>query len=98
MGKRDPLSREEIDAALQELEGWSYEDDSLRKSFALKDFRAAMSFIVRLSYYAEEMNHHPDLRNVYNEVTLHLSTHDAGGRVTQMDVDLARAIERFSWV
>ena len=98
MGKRDPLTREQIEAEIEDLNGWRYEDDRLKKTFTLKDFRAAMSFIVRLSYYAEEMNHHPDLRNVYNRVELSLSTHDAGDRVTQMDVDLARAIEDFSWV
>lgn len=95
---RDPLSNEQIEAALKSLDGWRYEQSSLQKTFTLKDFRAAMSFLVRLSYYAEELNHHPEIHNVYNRVDLSLSTHDAGNQVTEMDVKLARAIEGFSWV
>jgi 4a-hydroxytetrahydrobiopterin dehydratase len=51
-----------------------------------------------MAFYAEEMNHHPELENVYNTVSIALTTHDAGGTVTQMDVDLAKKIESFSWV
>ena len=98
MPSRTPLSREEIDAALTGLPGWRFEDDALRKSFALKDFRAAVSFIVRMAFYAEDLDHHPELRNVYNTIDLALSTHDAGNRVTAMDVALARHIEDFAWV
>lgn len=95
---RDPLSNEQIEEALKSLDGWRYEENSLQKTFTLKDFRAAMSFLVRLSYYAEELNHHPEIHNVYNRVDLSLSTHDAGNQVTEMDMKLARAIEGFSWV
>ncbi len=98
MAKRDPLTAEQIDAALGSIDGWRYEENSLKKSFKLEDFRAAMSFLVRLSYYAEELNHHPEIHNVYNQIDLSLSTHDAGNRVTEMDVELARKIESFSWV
>lgn len=98
MAKRDPLTAEQIDAALGSIDGWRYEENSLKKSFKLEDFRTAMSFLVRLSYYAEELNHHPEIHNVYNQIDLSLSTHDAGNRVTEMDVELARKIESFSWV
>ena len=57
-----------------------------------------MSFIVRMAFYAEQHNHHPDLRNVYNRIELRLTTHDAGNRITERDVKLAKAIERFVWV
>ena len=98
MEKREPLSSDQINEALRSLEGWRFEDNSLRKTFTLKDFRAAMGFLVRLSYSAEALNHHPEIHNVYNRVELSLSTHDAGNRVTKMDLELARAIETFSWV
>ena len=93
-----PLSSDALQDALASLDGWTHEDDALAKSFEFTDFRAAISFIVRLSFYAEEMNHHPELHNVYNTVDIHLTTHDAGDRVTQKDVDLARAIDDFAWV
>ena len=94
----EPLTQEQIDEALHDLGGWRFEDDQLKKSFELKDFRAAVSFIVRMAFYAEEMNHHPDVHNVYNQVDLSLTTHNAGDKVTEKDVQLARAIEDFSWV
>ena len=92
-----PLSHDAIQNALADLDGWTYEDDQLKKSFELKDFRAAVSFIVRLSFYAEELNHHPHLTNVYNQVDIALTTHDAGDKVTERDVQLARAIDGFAW-
>jgi len=98
MPDRTPLSDAAIQDALDDLDGWSYEDDTLTKTFEFTDFRAAISFIVRLSFYAEEMAHHPELENVYNTVTVSLTTHDAGNEVTETDVELATAIEEVAWV
>ena len=93
MPSREPLSKDEIDAALKELEGWEFEDDQLATSYEFEDFPSAVSFIVRLAFEAEAMNHHPEIFNVYNQVDIALSTHDAGGKVTATDVELARKIE-----
>ena len=94
MPSRIPLSKEEIEDALEKLDGWDFEDDQLKTSFEFDDFRSAIAFIVRLSFEAEEMNHHPMLSNVYNEVDIALNTHDAGGKVTEMDVALAQKIDQ----
>ena len=93
-----PLTQAEIDAALAELPGWRLEEDKLVKTFRFANFREAVSFIVRMAFDAESIGHHPELRNVYHTVDIALTTHDAGNKVTHMDVDLARAIEHFSWV
>ena len=53
---------------------------------------------MRVGLHAEEQGHHPEIRNVYNRVDLKLTTHDAGGRVTNRDIELARTIQGFSWV
>ncbi len=95
---REPLTPPQIEEALAELPGWRFEDDRLKKTFTVGDFRAAVGFIVRLAFCAEALDHHPELRNVYNAIDLALTTHDAGNKVTEMDVKLARAIEAFSWV
>lgn len=95
---RSALTSEEIGAALGELPGWRHEGDALTKTFQLKNFREAMSFLVRLSFEAEQRDHHPEIKNVYGRVELLLRTHDAGNKVTKADVELARAIEAFSWV
>ena len=52
-----------------------------------------MSFLVEVGFAAEELNHHPEIYNVYNRVRLCLSTHDAGGQVTERDILLAGKIE-----
>ncbi|WP_103026509.1 4a-hydroxytetrahydrobiopterin dehydratase [Salinibacter altiplanensis] len=93
MPSREPLADDAIDDALADLDGWSHADDKLQKTYEFADFREAISFIVRLSFYAEEMMHHPELENVYNTVSVALTTHDAGGQVTEMDVALASEIE-----
>lgn len=89
----DPLNDDAITAALDQLPGWSFADDKMTKTFKLADFRAALAFIVRIGLEAEAFNHHPELLNVYSTVTISLSTHDAGNKVTQKDVDLAKTIE-----
>ena len=98
MPSREPLSNADIDDALSDLDGWTHADDKLQKTFEFSNFREAISFIVRLSYHAEEMMHHPELENVYSTVSVALTTHDADGRVTEMDVELATKIEDFVWV
>lgn len=93
MPSRDPLSDAAIADALDDLPGWTHEDNRLKKTYEFSDFREAISFVVRLSFYAEEMMHHPELENVYNTVSVALTTHDADGQVTEMDVELASQIE-----
>ena len=55
-----------------------------------------MTFIVRVSYEAEQQDHHPKIFNCYNKVELSLSTHDANNQLTQKDFDLAEAIDSIS--
>ena len=93
-----PLSASEIEIVLTELPGWRFENDALEKTFKFHSFREAVSFITRIAFESEEIDHHPDLHNVYNRVTIRLNTHDADGKVTAKDVDLARRIEHISWV
>jgi len=88
------LSEAEIKDALNTLDGWTYEDNKIKKEFSFEDFREAVSFIMRLSFEAEDQVHHPEIFNVYNTVHISLSTHDAGGNVTEKDVTLARKIDK----
>ena len=95
---RDPLADIEIKSALAGLPGWEHAGDSLRKTFQFGSFREAISFLIRVAFEAEQLNHHPEIENVYSRVTLTLRTHDAGNKVTRADISLAAAIESFSWV
>ena len=92
-----PMEVTSIREALKDLPDWKLEGDKLTKSFKFGSFREAMGFLTRIGFEAEERNHHPEIFNVYNQVTLSLSTHDAGGKVTEKDTDLAGAIERIDW-
>ncbi|WP_438483283.1 4a-hydroxytetrahydrobiopterin dehydratase [Oleiharenicola lentus] len=93
-----PLSRSKIDAALETLDGWKFKRDGLVKEFEFGNFREALSFMVRVGFEAESLNHHPEWTNVYKRVAIRLTTHDAGDKVTAKDVELARKIEAVSWV
>ena len=83
---------QEATPRLQSLPGWLYRNDGIEKEFKFKDFKEAMSFMVKVGDAAESMNHHPEIFNVYNKVKLRLSTHDAGG-LTDKDFHLAGEIE-----
>lgn len=89
----ESLSKEEIEQALTSLNGWAHDDDKVCKKFEFNDFKEAMGFIVKVGFEAEALGHHPNLYNVYNQVTIGLQTHDAGNKVTSKDIELAKAIE-----
>lgn len=88
----ETLSKANISEELKSLNDWSYVDNAIEKKFQFKDFKQALGFIVQIGTLAEKANHHPELFNVYNKVTIRLSTHVAKG-VTSKDIALAKAIE-----
>jgi len=87
------LTPSQIQEALAGLDGWVLEQSKLLKVYKLNDFKAALAFINLVGAEAERLNHHPDIHNSWNRVTLRLCTHDAGGQVTEKDLTLARAIQ-----
>jgi 4a-hydroxytetrahydrobiopterin dehydratase len=72
---------------------WTEENNSLKREFEFGDFVEAFSFMTKVALLAEKMDHHPFWTNVYNKVTIELSTHDAGDIVTDKDVKLAEEID-----
>lgn len=91
--KTMPLDEEEIEHALTHLPGWSRSADALVKTIEFDNFRAALAFMLRAGFEADAMDHHPEWTNIYNKVVVRLNTHDAGGKVTAKDVELARRME-----
>lgn len=73
---------------------WVEENNCLKKDFKFKDFTQAFGFMTKVALIAEKMDHHPIWTNVYNRVTIELSTHDAGNVVTEKDRKLAVAIDQ----
>jgi 4a-hydroxytetrahydrobiopterin dehydratase len=89
------LTEATIQQELKTLTDWHFSKNGIEKKFQFKDFTQALGFIVQVGVLSEKRNHHPELFNVYNKVTIRLTTHDADG-VTNKDIDLAKAIEEIN--
>ena len=85
------LSQEDIEEELKDLQGWSVVNEKLHKEFLFDNFNQAFGFMTRSAMEIEKMNHHPEWFNVYNKITIELTTHDAGG-ITKNDVNLAKIL------
>ena len=85
------VSEAEIKEELKKLEGWNIKDNKLHKEFQFDSFNQAFGFMTRAAMEIEKMNHHPEWFNVYNRITIDLTTHDAGG-ITNNDLNLARIL------
>ena len=72
---------------------WKQVKDALVAELVFKNFVDAFAFITDVAALAEKHDHHPEWSNVYNRVTIRLTTHDAGNQVTDKDRKLAEAIE-----
>src|SRR4051794_24397590 len=96
---REKLTGAARKTALGKLSGWGEVAgrDAITKKFVFGDFNAAFGFMTRAALIAEKMDHHPEWSNVYKTVEVTLSTHDAGG-VTELDVQLAEAMDRIAEV
>lgn len=73
---------------------WQEINNTLSRTFEFKDFSEAWAFMSRVALLAEKMDHHPNWSNVYNKVTIELTSHDAGNTVTARDHKLAKAIDK----
>ena len=72
---------------------WKEENGALRRDFTTTDFTTAFAFMTEVAFAAEAANHHPEWSNVYNRVSIKLTTHDAGNTVTDKDRNLATRID-----
>lgn len=89
------MTEAELAAQLASLDGWEQRADRICKQFKFKDFVEAFGWMTQVALIAERMNHHPEWQNVYNRVSVELTTHDSGG-VTARDVKLAQAMDRLA--
>ena len=85
------MACEDIKNKFHEIEGWekvSDGRDAYTKLFKFADFKQAFSFMTSIAMKAEQINHHPEWENVYNKVTITLTTHDVGG-ISKLDYKMA---------
>lgn len=89
----EKLTGDQLASSLAQLPLWSINSHGkLSREFRFPDFTAAFSFLTAVAIEAEKLNHHPEIYNVYNRVTIELTTHDSGG-LTALDFTLAARIE-----
>ena len=92
---RKKLTDSEIQKDLEKLDGWTVVNGKLHKEFQFDNFVTAFGFMTQLALIAESMNHHPEWFNVYNRVTIDMSTHDADG-ITELDIKFAEHADAFA--
>jgi 4a-hydroxytetrahydrobiopterin dehydratase len=97
MAKPKLLTADDRAAALAALPAWTPVEgrDAIARTFRFADFSAAFGFMTRVALVAETLNHHPEWSNVWNRVTVTLTTHDAAG-LTALDVALAGHMDRLA--
>jgi len=88
----EKLSKEDIEKRLLHFPDWDYFDNAIHAEFEFENFKDCFSAMSRIAFECEALNHHPDWSNVYNILSISLSTHDTDG-VTLKDFQLAEAIE-----
>ena len=87
-----PLADDAVARELASTRAWTREGPAIQRTWTFADFKTAMIFVNGVAALAEKANHHPDVSIHYNEVTLRLWSHDAGG-LTERDFRLARSID-----
>ena len=95
MSTSTPLSPQDLNTALQSLKGWTVENGKLHCQYKFPSFVEAFGFMTSVALVAETMGHHPEWCNVYNKVTIDLTTHDAGG-ITTKDIELAKKADELA--
>ena len=86
------LDATQMTALATELPNWSVQGKRLHRDLQFKSFVEAFGFMAQVALLAESKNHHPNWSNVYNRVSIDLTTHDLGG-LSSLDVELAAAID-----
>ena len=93
--KYKKLSEHELEEQVKVMKGWELKNGKLEKSFRFSNFVEAFGFMTKIALEAEKINHHPEWLNVYDSVSIRLTTHDAGG-ITNFDIKLANIIDAVS--
>ncbi|WP_159023163.1 4a-hydroxytetrahydrobiopterin dehydratase [Formosa sp. L2A11] len=86
------LTEHDIENRLLQFPEWEYYENALHAEFEFENFKDCFSAMSRIAFECEALNHHPEWTNVYNVLTIALTTHSDNG-VTDKDFKLAEAIE-----
>ena len=89
------LSNKQLNECLEDLDGWSIENEKLSKTFKFSSFIQTFGFMTQVAITSETMDHHPEWSNVYNRVEINLVTHSESG-ITKLDIELAMKVDSIS--
>lgn len=89
---RTRLEAGEIADRCKNVPEWTVDGDAIVRTFECPSFADAIAFVVRIGFFAEAKDHHPDLDIRWRKVRVLFTTHDAGG-LTDWDFELAAAID-----
>jgi 4a-hydroxytetrahydrobiopterin dehydratase len=90
---RKALTDEAVAKALKKLHGWSHKNDTIEKTYSFDNYLSGLAFATTVGTIAQGFDHHPDIVIKWRKVTVAFSTHDAGNKVTAIDIKVAEAIE-----
>lgn len=91
---RQKLEKSQIESRLKtEIPQWHFDGESLKRQYKFENFLQAFGFMTKAALVSEKLDHHPNWRNVYNQVDIEMSTHDVGG-VSEKDFEWIKAVDK----
>lgn len=93
----DALTNDQVTAALSDLPGWEHAGDMIHKTFQFDSYVGGLAFATAAGTICEGMDHHPDMLITWRKVKVSFTTHDAGSKVTQKDINAAAALEAIGY-
>jgi len=89
------IEEKELESFIEKNPSWIIKNKTIKKEFKFTNFIEAFSFMTKVAFLSEKMDHHPNWQNTYNKVTIELTTHDMNG-ITTNDIKLAKCINTLS--
>lgn len=93
MAPRDEvLTAEQVREKLAVLDGWSGDTSAVTKEYGV-DYDTAIDIVTEIGKAAVELEHRPDIDIRWDRLRVSMTTHTAGGVVTELDFLLIDRIE-----
>jgi 4a-hydroxytetrahydrobiopterin dehydratase len=92
----EPLSHQAIKDALTALPGWTAAGDRIQRTYSFEGHLAAAAMVGQIARVQESLGHHAELTLSYDTLTVSVNTHSVGGKVTDLDLELARRLEELA--
>lgn len=88
----EPLTDDQIAEHLAGPPGWTRDGDAITRTFR-HTYHETVHLAMYVAAKAREVGHHPDIHITWQRIRFAITTHDAGGRITVKDFELARHID-----